>query len=471
MEPAAVAQEELVAQKRLLEKLSAPQFDPRPVQEFICRAKKVPNLTTLANRPNGVFGHMSDAWSLMTARTIGVEVGSVKRPNGASQCVFEFRMGEGDRLSQAVHCPLIADSPTCRFLDDPQVPRDKQWVNPASGQPIPGDLERISLYSCVVRHRWSSFPMHIDVRMGGQRNLKGVNAVQQQDELDRIYKAAGALEGGFMSITKTDGEGIEVDNTPVSSVGTTHAPFVRTMALIDRSNIENGILCIPRDVCLAARLPIFKGTPEPTEDELLAILSRLQLEDSAEGRQKLRDLKVEKWQEDRQKFKGKDISCYYAVPVMHVLAWCLHSEDYCQQHQIFREMLRFVPHEGADPVALYFLVNDVQYHSMLQSFFDDIEGPAGKIDVRPLSEVSFEFVPYTDAARYPNELQEGQSIKGVVALRAHLTYMMPPQGLTAQVKATLAPTLAPGFISSAVHVDDEAMREMALERHVRSGKK
>lgn len=464
------SQNELLKQKELAEKLSAPRFDARVLAVFLCQHHNVSNLEELLQK--GAFGTRPEAWSLMRQRTIGVEIGSVKRDDGQPNKNFLFELDK-DRYQQEVKCLLSPhNKETCRFLDDPRIPTENQWRHPSTGQPLPGDLNRACVYNCIMRKRWSSFPIVIDVAMGHVHS--GLNALENIEAQDETFAAAGALKGGFMSITQTTQEGEDAQNAPLHSMrfGATHPEFVRTMALIHPSNIGNGIVKIPRDVCIGAKLPVFMGPPVPSDDQIKARLKKMKIGiDKPEEIERMRQKMMQDWETESKGMKKHEF--FYAIPINHVMAWPLRSQEYRQAQGIELEMFRFNPRlangKEGDPVLLYFLVPNPTFEAMMDEWQNSEKSWMGKVDMRPLDQISFSFVPFTDRARYPKISPECKALTGVVAARAYITYWVPPVGLTPEAIASLAPTLSPNFPSASDWITEGQKKDMAMDRYIKYG--
>ena len=466
METEVDSEETLLRQKQILKTLEKSKFNPTPVAEYICRATNCRNLTQLANRPNGAFGYCPDAWSLMRKRTVGIETGSVRTAEGAKE--FEFTMDCKNREQETVSC-FLTPSETCRFLDAPSIPDTEAWTNPVTGVPRAGDLDRVCVTSCTARHQWSSLPINIDTRLNFYHT--GVNRLQQLEQQDAMWQAGGGTKGAYMTIAATSVDGEAIDRTPLASLhfGPTNDAFTRTMALIDESNIENGIIEIPFEVCKAAGLPVHTGTPKPSQLTIESLLERMELNDAdplarIEGERRIVDTFERNWEERTKDLEH--IKSFFAIPIMHVLAWVFHSEDYSSQHKIRAEMLRFK--RGTDePVLLYYLVADVYYRQMKRDFLDTDIGWMGKVDMRPLNSIAIDFVPAAQRERYPTIPKEVQRVRGIVALRSYITYWVPPVNLTKAEISTLAPTLAPGLTGSQEWVGIGEEQQLAIDRHIK----
>jgi hypothetical protein len=263
------------------------------------------------------------------------------------------------------------------------------------------------------------------------------------------------FKGSFfqMAPTATAG-GADMDAAPLreQSFAYQNPHFVRTMALVTDTNLMNGILRIPFEVCVAARLPVWKGPPEPDANMLAKLLKGM---DIGAGTPEAAAV-VHQWQEEcMADYKDAARSTFfYAVPINHVLAWGYHSEEYRAQQGHRVEEFRFTPpslSKDADGILLYYLVPDGFFEPMVRSFHARW---MGKVDVRPLASIGFEFGG-----------GGGKATGFTVAMRAYLKFFSVPRGLPPATVAKLAPTLDPDFPPCHMWSVDEVARQMAIERH------
>ena len=354
----------------------------------------------------------TEAWTLMGApRTLGIEVGSV-HVQGQEICPMRFRLSSesADAEAQCVRLPVVP-SQTCRLLGN---------------TPPQGDLEHICLFNVITRGMWSNLPISLAVRFPFYPIADG----GQREALDKLMGEAGAVAGAYMRITPTAKEGADVEAVPVREQ-TDHGFLNRfaaaTLALVTERNIRNGIVPIPYEACVVAGLPVFRGPPPPPSE----------------------------WPHDAQSWNErwleatKDqhrIQCFYAVPVNHVLAWALRDEQYAARRRLPSLRFQFVPPPhagmGTEPVLLYYLVADLHMLA-LEDEFKRVW--MGKVDMRPLSTLRWEFVPDCNRAHYPSIPAEMEAVQGVAMIRSYLTYLAPEPGLNEDAIAQLIPTLCPGF--------------------------
>lgn len=472
MEPASA--EEIQKQKELREKLLERNYNAPVLAQYICRHHGCRNLEEVMER--GLYGNRPDAYSLMRLRTIGVEVGSVKQSNGNPNKSFIVQM-DGSK-NQVISCPLSPqNTETCLFLDDPRIPEKDQWVHPFTGKSFPGDLSKACIYNVTTRHAWSSFDVLFNARMGHLHS--GLNSLFEIEERDKLREAAGAVKGAYMSIAKTNSDGQSLSTNALfssESRGPTNPEFVRTMALINDVNLMNGLIKLPPDVCRAAKLPMFNGVEAavPSMEEVSKRMKNLKFENYNDPKeiQRMRQKMIEKWEKST---KGKGTHEYFVlIPIDHVLAWPLRSQDYRMLTNVDVEMFTFNPRNTdgteADPVLLYFIIASTFFEAMLNDWKS--KGPKSwldKVDMRPLDQVTFEFVPHTDKSQYPNLPNDCKALNGVVALRNYITYAVPPLGLTQEAINQLAPTLSPGFGSADAELTEEQRRNIAVDRYIKYG--
>jgi hypothetical protein len=240
----------------------------------------------------------------------------------------------------------------------------------------------------------------------------------------------GAIAGAYMRFGATTKEGADVEAVPVREEidhGFLNRFAAATLALVNESNLRNGIIEIPYDVCVAAGLPVYRGPPPPPSDW-----------------QGDPQVWVERWERDTA--DRHRIRCFYAVPVNHVLAWPLRNEQYAIRRRLPSLRFQFVPPAqagmGAEPVLLYYLLADLHMNGV-ESEFRRVW--MGKVDMRPLSSLSFDLIPECNRAQYPNISAETEAVAGVATVRSYITYLAPEPGLTAEVISQLIPTLCPGF--------------------------
>lgn len=456
--------DEILRQKELKAKLERPRFEFLPIALFLCKHHNVKDISEVVP-----FGSRVNAWECLKQVTLGIEVGSVIKSANETPHVFQFDLDAKEE--QIIKCYFDSSLPWCRFLGSPQPA--EPFRNPVTGVAMPADLDRVCAYNIVCRNIWSSVPINIAGRLNFYH--KGIDELQQSEQQDSLFAAAGGVKGAFISIasTKKDGEDIEVVPMPALGFSCVNDFFTSTMALINKRNILNGIIEIPHHVCLEANLPVYRGAPDPGEAFLVGALEAMTLnkdghttkvlseEETMQARSTLTQQFKEKWTESTA--AAQKIHSFVAIPINHILAWPLHSEDYAAQHGLRSEQFRFLPPgPGAEPIVLYFLVADVFFRAMLEEFERTW---LGLVDMRPLASMAFEFVPMLDRQRYQNIPADVNTVQGVMALRSYVTYMAPPK-LSQVTIDQLAPTLALNFPPSESWSIDAVAKQMAVDRYM-----
>jgi hypothetical protein len=424
------------------------RYEFKVVARHLCEHHRVSDPHKIAP-----FGDRPEAWQVMREVTLGVEVGSVikKGLDGEGTTptppLFQFDVSDpsANPEAQCVQCPLD-NKEWCQFLGSP-LPLEP-FKHPRTGTPMASDLDRVYVHSIVTRHVWSSVPISVAGRLNYYHT--GVNETQQSEEQDRVFEAAGGIRGACISIDATPQEGKDVDCSPMPKLafGYSNQYFTATMAHITDANLMTGIVEIPHAVCVEARLPVFRGVPEPSEDILSRALKGMSLEEAQQKRTLVVDQFKAQW-EERAPPESR-VQCFYAIPVNHVLAWALRSEDYVMRHNLRVERFQFYPPPGNEAglphdqrVLLYFLLNDVTFRDIVINFRAVMMHPRA-VDVRPLSSIAFEFLPMLSKPPVTPLPPGTKRVQGVLSMRSFLSYYVAPRLSEAQV-ASLAPTLHPLF--------------------------
>lgn len=422
-------------QQALLQKVEKlGTFDWFVIEAFLKDKFDVPDMQFL--KP---FGERRAAFSLMRNVELGVQVGSV------GQAPLPVTFQGPDPKS----CRLNPTEPTCVFLNSP-TPAGDPVLRPDTKQPLPWDLDDIACYSISCSHAWSSFVLYIAARINFRH--KGMEELYETKETDAIYKAAGGIEGAFMTIKNTPATGVELrDCFPFvkQKYGYLNEQFVATMALINQNNIKHGIFALPADLCKKARMVVYEGVPEPPQGEMERMLNGMGASPSdasavAQARERLQ----QNWREAQVEKQGVDTfaECkfneyFIAVPVNHVLAWPLKSERFVEEHGFRAYQFRVLYPGAAESEVLYYFIGNADF-DVLFNFFCSTW--IDKVDHRPLSQIGFEFVPMYGMPEYPEALKNASAFSGLIALRSYLTYMVHPRMPQATID-NLAPMLHPNF--------------------------
>lgn len=428
------------------------RYNRELVEKFLCQHHGVEGPWKIVP-----FGRMKEAWEVMRPVTLTVEA----RLEGVR---YDIRNPNPE--AQAIRCTVGTEQ--CKMMCSPEPPATQRFKHPATKMPMALDFDRVCPYSVVTRHVRSDLDVPVVVRLNFYH--QGLNVLEKQEEHDDLLALGGSIKGAYMSVERTPpfGKDVELHALKRREFSYCNEFFAATMALINNDNLRNGLVVLPPDLCLAAGLPIWRGAPEPPEDVLLAgAFSGLSMSagDQQRAAQEAREEFQAKWL--AKTANQKRVSYFVAVPINHVLAWGLHSEDYCVQHGVRREEFFFSPPLEAakaagmprpDDILLYYLVPDVTLEAMIVNFK---ERWMGRVDVRPLSSVAFDVVPLTGARRYPGVAPEVTHVTGNVLVRSTISYMVAPVLTAAQI-ANLAPALSPTFTSCHQWDPVQAQREREI---------
>lgn len=419
------------------------RFKWKPVAEFLCKYFGVADAKDIVP-----FGNLTYAWELTSETTLGTEM-------TVEDAVFDI----SDKVpaeSQVV-ARFIQDA---KLLDNPQPKRP--FEHPITKVPMPSDLERVCIYGITCRHAKSTMPISVGVRLNYYHS--SMSELQDTQEQDKVREAAGGIRGLFTMIHRTEPEGKDLSVIPMPTLHFAYQNdfFCRTMMYIDESNLMNGIVVIPPEVCEAAGLPIFKKMPDPDERMISKLLASMKIDPASDAGKEQAEEAREQWRENiKDQCEGaKPITHFYAIPINHVLAWGFHSEEFMMQRGQRAEQFR-VELPGGDAAVLYFLVGSAFFDTLLEGFR---VGWMNKVDKRPLNQVAFEFLPILRDV-YPDVPADVTKVMGSFSLRSYFTYCSGPKiGLKTQ--AGLAPALCPGFPSCHQWSPDEVARQLAIDKHM-----
>jgi hypothetical protein len=260
---------------------------------------------------------------------------------------------------------------------------------------------------------------------------------------DKIYAAMGATApGAFALLPEKAHEKVDMSSSALMSLefGYLNEYFIRTMFWINQSNLMNGIIEIPHEVCAQAGLPVWRDNmnPEPSEEQIAKLLRSMTLNSESEEAQQVRQqFKLEFTEMFTNYAKDMEKSrTFYAIPINHVLSWAINSEDFAEQMHI-----RTIPYKLANGATLYHLMASADFVRHKEYFCNHW---IGKVDKRPLSNVAFEVVP----------LKEGQQPLGTATVRTHFGFFVGLQ-MNEETINNLAPALHPCFPKSVQWAQDQ----------------
>ena len=392
---------------------------------------------------------MPMSFTLMTPHTMWLETGSVKNDQGQrTPLMFGLELQPGETMMAAaerlkVRCQVSpSNTATCRILKS-AVPEQSAWPkDPVSGEPMPPDLSRVSIYNIVTRNILAALPNGVQCALRAGFVHKGLDQLYGLEAQAEAQRQGGLLVGAYACIDRTPTDGIDMDHVAMPmSRHYANAQFTSTMALVTEENMLNGIVAVPADVCRACKFPEFCEVAQPPEE----LVERVMMQ-----RNMTREMFLAMWNEKQNAYRSAQtpVTHYMAVPLVHVLAWSLRDPIYAAAHVEQSSQVRayrFHPPEGNQmglnphvPIVLYYLVNNVAFDSIVAEFK---ERWLNKVDVRPLDSLYWDFMPVVDKEQIPAGAKQAA---GTVAARSYITYMVPPV-LTDEQRRNIFPALCPDF--------------------------
>jgi hypothetical protein len=260
----------------------------------------------------------------------------------------------------------------------------------------------------------------------------GMSQLQQTEELDALNAESGGVKGMFAVLEPTS-TARDMVSLPMYEIPFAYQnrDYIRTSALVNETNIHNGCVQIPTEVCIQAGLPVWhEHCLEPSEELIKHALKSVQGDLVA-----MREAYVANYKQQLlERFNKADRPTYFvAIPINHILAWPLQSEEYRSSGNMRVEELRYSNPQVGN-VLLYYLVPSTLFDFLLKTWTSNC---SRGVDVRPLNKVGFEFIPLTSNGG-------GGGGGGQVRLTAQITYMAAPP-LNATTISKLAPALSLEF--------------------------
>lgn len=430
---------------------SGDKFDWKRIATHLCETHGVRDLPDIHTYGRGAV----EAWKLSQPKVIVVEhsiEGLFNKEKPVLEQVVTSLVGKARILTKS----LQPDEPFC---------------HPRTGQPMESDLSNVSVCQVACRAYSNTTGIQVQARMNWRHETQA--KLDGLDITEAAFTEAGAIQGVFTVLDPSDKEEtIQSFPLPELEHGYQNGGYAQTFRYLNSTNIRNGLVVIPEDVCREAKLPIWSGPPAPSEDFLLKQLKSLKITDltSAEAESAKKQISVDYGQQFMEQYykdddQAKPITYYIAVPADHVLAWGYASDEYRSDrgHRgVFHFTYRLTPE--SDAVLLYYLVPNVLVEHSLEELEEAI---LGKADVRSLNDLGMEFMPYES----PPDSKFGQAtpVHGKVSLRTYYSYMSGPRLTQATIDA-LAPTRSPNMPPCQNWNREEMARKRALEEYERQNK-
>jgi hypothetical protein len=308
---------------------------------------------------------------------------------------------------------------TLDHVSEPRVSAQPTSATPgACAMPFVGD-EPVCVLD--VRTTWARAVGDWEVRLADYHAA----VAQEAPAVDALFAAAGATRGAYLAVRdgfEGDVQGVAHNTSGTAALG---APFAATLAQVDPSNLDNGVVHLPPAVCAAAGLATRVEPPTEAPEDLLAQgLAAMGLDEKdPRAPAALATLEQRFLEAERERAAAIHIDHYVCVPINHVLAWVLRRPEYAERCGLTPRPLLAAPPDQP-PVLLYYVLSDVDYRVVRTQFVEQVV-PCR--DTRPLSAWGLEAVP-----RAGGQLQ----------LRSYVTFVR-PEPLSPEQRAALFPALHP----------------------------
>lgn len=403
----------------------------RVLEAFFCSRFNVQDISQVVPFGNAVY-----AWEVMKEHVLAIET-----------VVNESDFASTNSIDLATTASLLA-------LGDPQ-PRNK-FLHPVTRQPMDVDLDRVCIYNIACKTYLNTTGQRIGVRLNYYH--VGMSQLQQTEELDALNAESGGVKGMFAVLEPTTTASRDMTSLPMYEIPFAYqnSEYIRTNALVNESNIRNGCVQIPTEVCIQAGLPVWhEHCLEPSEELIKHALKSMQGDPVA-----MREAYVANYKQQLlETFSKADRPTYFvAIPINHILAWPLQSEEYRSSGNMRIEELRYSNPQVGN-VLLYYLVPSTLFDHLLKTW--SVNWSQG-VDVRPLNKVGFEFIPLSSEGSRP--------INGTVRMTAQITYMAAPP-LNAATISKLAPALSLTFPPASQWCEADQERSAMLKAYEARGGK
>lgn len=390
-----------------------PKFDPIPLAVFFCQYFNVSDLSEI--KPFGPVAAVPPAYSLS------------RDTNLAIKATYKGQLKGEDIVNMTM-------TPTSNKLQ-PKEP----FIHTKTGQPCLHDLNNAMIVNVSLKHykffcgSSKEFPKNFSVGVRLNFDHEHLAKYEGTDIHDQLTEAAGGISRIFEQLKPTDENGKDLPFCiPIyeAGYGYTNSDFTRTMALLNEDNIKRGVIELPRDVCLAARLNVHGLRKEPTlsDQDLEKMFSGMKLDNVEEEKQKAREQFHNQYQKQIQNLTPTQT--FFAIPDNHVLSWPFKCADYATENRV-----QFETFEGDNPSCpKYYLVPDVGFNAWFNKFK---ELWLDKVDKRPLTSIGLQLVPIG------LDLEETVNVE--IEITTYIHYWTYPTGLTMDSINKLLPILSPTF--------------------------
>lgn len=382
-----------------------------PLDEFFCQVYNVATPLDIYKHPYG-----NRVWASDIPRN----------------CVVPFEVsGRLDGAQESYKLPFHFP------VDQTRMQPREPFMDPVTKKTMQYDTSLICTYSIICRHKWCDIDeKNSEIYLRLNMYNRHVAEIQRMEQMDRVCGTVTGVPGAFASVSNTEPKGEDMACAPVAACesGYQNEAFIRTMFYVTPENLNNGIIHIPHEVCVRAKLPVWRNEfefPEELDVDITKMLSSLKIEPESGQAQQVRSEMQSQFKEQFDEMAANEPNksdSFYAIPFNHVLAWGLNSETFRNQCGVQVHHYNISTNETG-VTTLFYLMASERFKSHRASFCD---AWLGKIDHHIRDNYAFEAIPKTATTR------------GTISLRGYISYVCGPQ-LNAATVAQLIPTLAEGF--------------------------
>lgn len=381
-------------------------FLPAPIEQFLCQWFKVNHISQV--KPYGQNTVAPGAFTLVRDSYICVKSSFTGTLKGEEIVDMEMTPTDPSKIQ----------------------PKDP-FIHTKTGKPCVHDLTNVMIVNFNVRHY--KFISKTKRKLGIRLNFdhEHLAKFQETNIHEKVVADSGGIPGIFRALDPTDENGADITNAfPIfeAGFGFTNSEFTRTMALLTEKNIKTGIIEIPKQVCLDARLPVrgLNKDPNLTDDELTKMFEGLKMDNVEEEKEKARRQVAEQFQKDIENLSESHV--FFAVPENHILSWPFKCRDFCQENHVNFETL------DLNGKPIYYLVPEIYFKSWVQRFS---ELWLNKCDKRSLTSIGMQMLAI---GAEPEELNQVS-----VEITNYIHYWTYPTGLNPENVDRLLPLISPNF--------------------------
>ncbi len=282
----------------------------------------------------------------------------------------------------------------------------------------------------------------------------------RQDDMDKMHEVMGGVKSAFIDMQHTSDHGNDVKMVPPvceQASGYQNRHFIRTFFWMNETNIWNGVVKIPKEICIKARLVVWQD--DLNDDAVAAMLGNMKIDpNSADAEERKKNMIAQaKQQLSEVELEGDAAKSefYVALPVNHILSWGYHSESFraSKGHRVCEYRISHDKHN----ILLFYLTNDVLCHCNHESYKKEV---MNKVDKRNLRDFGVDLVPII-----PPKSKAHGKVEVRIKMSFIISFVSAPR-LDQKSIDGLAPILPTEFLSSAHFSTDEFDKALAMQNYL-----